>query len=83
MIYGSVSTNNYRHGEIVPLKASCVSTPTAVPEGAELGSAVAPVTTLGIHSLGSEGPAGKIFKKRTTDRSPSHISVVQSPVRCS
>jgi hypothetical protein len=64
MIYGSVSTNNYRHGEIVPLKASCVSTPTAVPEGAELESAVAPVTTLDIHSLGSEGLAGKIFKKK-------------------
>jgi hypothetical protein len=62
MIYGSVSTNNYRHGEIVPLKASCVSTPTAVPEGAELGSAVASVATLGIHSLGSEGLDGKILK---------------------
>jgi hypothetical protein len=63
MNYGSVSTNNYRHGEIVPLKASCVSTPTAVPEGAELGSAVAAVTTLGIHSLGSEGLARQDIKK--------------------
>ena len=61
MIYGSVSTNNCRHGESVPLKASCVSSPTSVPGSAELGSAVTPVTTRGVHFLGSEGLAGKVF----------------------
>jgi hypothetical protein len=70
MIYGSVSTNNYRHGEIVPLKASCVSTRTVVPEGA-VGSAVAPVTTLGIHFLGPERLARQDIKKRRITTFPT------------
>ena len=134
MIYGSVSTNNCHQGEIVPLKASCISSPTSVPGRAELGSAVPAVTAGGIHSLDSEGFAGNVFAdtsqtvpsksttcenarsfldrlltqkecdgasrnpshylglldghrsvavRKTTDRSPSYISVVQLPVRCS